>query len=117
MQWIDPNEELPPQGKKILWFKAGDICVVQRYGDLWCPIPFFDSRFAATEKPELWAYIEPPHGFTGKTYIKPNGCKKPLDIDEIQMCYPVLYEQFIEGIKDLWGKDVGEENWIHSCEH
>lgn len=102
MKWIDPKDKLPPQGKKIIWFKSGDMCVVQRYGKLWCPIPFHDSRYACTMAPDLWADIEAPPGYTGKMYLGLSGHKQLLDLDEIEMFYPLVYADFIQAARELW---------------
>ena len=117
MRWIDPKDELPPQGKKVVWFKAGDMCVVQRYGNLWCPIPYHDSRYATTEAPELWADIEPPEGYTGKVYLQLSGHKKLLDLDEIEAFYPVVYKDFIQANQEMWVKHEGKTNRIRKSKH
>ena len=70
MNWFRPEDKLPPQGKKILYFDHGDICVVQRFGKYWLPIPFADSKYKFTVAPKLWADIEVPIGFTGRMKSK-----------------------------------------------
>lgn len=104
MQWIKPSDELPPQGKKILYFKKGDIYVVQRYGSLWIPIPFHDSKFAFHDEPELWCNIVPPKGFSGQVYLIPKGYRK-MDVDELEMFLPEVYNELIERKKEIWVND------------
>jgi len=106
MKWIDPKDELPPQGKKILYFKEGDIYVVQRFDDLWVPIPFVDSEYTFYDAPHLWADIIPPIGFTGKMHIITKNMKNPVDIDELQMFDPETYDDFIEYIRNYWKKSA-----------
>jgi hypothetical protein len=105
MEWIDPKNKLPPQGKKILYFKYGDIYVVQRFADLWVPVPFHDSEYAFHDEPELWCDITPPHGLTGKIHLWPEESKRMLDVDEIEAFYPDLYQDFIDAQRQVWVKD------------
>ena len=105
MKWISPKDQLPPQGKKILYFKKGDIHVVQRFKDLWLPVPFYDSEFAFHDEPELWCDITPPNGLVGKLLFLPEDNKRLLDLDEIQLFYADLYEYFIEEQRKIWVKD------------
>jgi hypothetical protein len=98
MDWINPNDQLPPQGKKIIGFYAGDIYVVQRFGPYWVPIPFRDSQFRFSEAPELWADIEPPGNYTGKLHVFVTGEK--YDIDAFEKYFPVKYQELIEGIRE-----------------
>lgn len=102
MKWIDPEDELPPQGKKILYFSNGDIYVVQRFDNMWVPIPFHDSKYAFHEAPELWCDIQPPKGFTGKLRFMNEETDRLLDLDDFQMFYPDEYDELIEHTKKLW---------------
>ncbi len=104
MKWIKPKDQLPPQGKKILYFKEGDIYVVQKYGDLWLPIPFYDSQFAFHDAPDLWADIIPPEGFTGKLHFA-MGSPKMIDTDELQEIYPTQYNDYVEALRKMWVKN------------
>lgn len=103
MEWINPKIQLPPQGKKILYFKNGDIYVVQRYGDLWLPLPFYDSKFAFHNEPDLWADIIPPVGFTGKVFVMPVD-KEPISIDDLEKDEPELYHEMVEAQRKMWMK-------------
>ena len=105
MKWINPKKQLPQQGKKILYFKNGDIYVVQRYADLWVPIPFYDSEFAFHEQPQLWCDIRPPNGLTGKVHVWPEDSKRMLDLDELESFYPDLYQDFIDAQRSVWVKN------------
>jgi hypothetical protein len=106
MKWIDPKKQKPPQGKKILYFKSGDIYVVQRFGDIWAPIPFMDSRYAKLDEPDLWCDIIPPKGFTGKLYLADPDCSYKLDVDEFQTLYPEEHKEFVERIEKSIGKPI-----------
>ncbi len=106
MLWIDPKEELPPQGKQILYFKSGDIYVVQRFGDYWFPIPFYDSKFAFHDAPDLWADIIPPHGFSGKIRIVvPDQPTEMHEIDYLEIYHPNTYREFVQMQKNRWVKN------------
>ncbi len=101
MEWKKPKDELPPQGKKILYFKKGDIYVVQRFADLWVPIPFYDSEFSFHEEPDLWCDITPPEGYTGKlNYSVKNG--RMIDTDELEMFYPEKHKELVEIQRKIW---------------
>lgn len=102
MNWIKPKDELPPQGKKILYFKNGDIYVVQRFDDMWLPIPFYDSQYSFTEEPDLWADITPPNGYTGKLHIQKDAKGRKFDIDECQMFYPEIYKELVDAQRHSW---------------
>lgn len=104
MEWKKPSDELPPQGKKILYFKKGDIYVVQRFGDLWLPIPFYDSEFSFHDEPELWCDIIPPKGLTGKLHFAVGGSRM-VDTDEFEMFYPESYKELMQDQRTLWMKD------------
>jgi hypothetical protein len=106
MEWIDPKDELPPQGKKILYFKKGDIHVVQRFGDLWLPIPFYDSQYAFHDAPDLWTDIIPPEGYTGKVFFMvPEDTARMFDADEYEMFYPEQYKELVESQREMWLKN------------
>lgn len=100
--WIDPNKELPPQGKNILWFDRGDMQLVQRLGKYWFPIPFTQHEFAQINEPELWANIDAPEGFTGKLHVYVKEENRPIDIDELEMMHPDIYNDFINAYFDIW---------------
>jgi len=93
MDWISPKDKLPPQGKKILYFKKGDIYVVQRIGKYWLPIPFFDSEYSFHDEPELWCDITPPGRFTGFLKIIMND--HAYNVDEFEIHHPDAYKEFI----------------------
>jgi len=104
IKWIDPKLRLPPQGKKILYFDKGDIYIVQRYDDMWVPIPFVDSKFAFTGPPQLWAEFNFPEGFFGKTKIFKE--EEFIDFDTFQIKYPDEYEEFIYATRLVWKKQI-----------
>ena len=102
MKWIRPEDELPPQGKKILYLQKGDVYVVQRWGEYWLPIPFHDSQYSFHDSPELWAHIELPEPLKGKALIAIEGEKRLLDLDEVEMVHPELYKELIEAKMVFW---------------
>ena len=104
MNWKNPSQELPPQGKKILYFKKGDMYVVQRIGNLWLPIPFYDSIFAFIDPPDLWSDVEMPEGFTGKLMIGLND--RLIDMDTLEKTDAELYLSLVQAQKDLWTKSL-----------
>ena len=103
-----PKDKLPPQGKKILYFKNGDIYVVQRFAEMWLPIPFYDSKYAFHDEPDLWCDIEPPENYTGKIFVKSAKTEDRhlMTIDEFQMYCPSEYEKLINSQKELWEKNI-----------
>jgi len=103
MKWIKPSDKLPPQGKKVLYEKAGDIYVVQRLAEMWLPIPFVDSKYASWEAPDVWADFKPNGSLTGKMHVFVDDIK--YDIDEFEEKYPFQYAEFIDAIRKLWKKD------------
>jgi hypothetical protein len=103
--WKKPSDEMPPQGKKIIWFHNGDMQVVQLWGDVWCPIPFIDSEYARTHEPELWADIEAPEGYTGKVFVGVKGTNKILEVDELEMFYPEDHKNFVETMRKAWSHE------------
>jgi hypothetical protein len=102
MEWIKPKDQPPPQGKKILYFKDGDIYVVQRFADLWLPIPFFDSQYSFTEEPDLWADFTPPDGYTGKLHVQPGEDGIKYDIDQCQKLFPEVYDLLVKVQRSNW---------------
>ena len=106
MNWIDPKIELPdgkhlpPQGKKILYFKQGDIYVVQRFGKYWLPIPFHDSSFTFHDEPDFWADIISPTGYTGFLRLVVDGVL--YTIDDLEIHHPEVYASLIHGTKTFW---------------
>jgi|SRR5215831_7361290 len=100
MEWIRPADKLPPQGKKVLYLQKGDVYVVQRWGEYWLPIPFYDSKYAFHDKPELWADINLPDGLTGKVHVKIEG--NMCDIDELQEKHPNEYKEFLRSQLKVW---------------
>jgi hypothetical protein len=101
IKWIDPKDKLPPQGKKVLYCDHGDICVAQRYGHLWVPIPFVDSQFRFHKAPELWAEFNIPNGFSGKVHLQLG--KRMLSIDEFEQEFPEEYKDLIDKKAKMWG--------------
>lgn len=93
MKWYSPLEKVPPQGKKIIWFKEGDCQVVQKFGDYWIPIPFTDSKYAKTDCPDLWADIQMPGEYTGKLHVMFQG--EFCDIDTFEKENPEAYTEFV----------------------
>lgn len=100
MDWIDPKKNLPPQGKKVLYLKDGDVYVVQRFGKYWLPIPFFDSEYSLLDEPELWADIQLPQNLTGKIFFMIDDAK--YETDSFEKYYPEAYNEFIEATKEVW---------------
>lgn len=105
MDWIKPETQLPPQGKKILYFSKGDIYVVQRYGKYWVPIPFSDSKYRFTEAPELWADIEPPSGYFGKLFVYIDGQK--MDVDDFETYHPSKHQELV---RDIFKSFINEKD-------
>lgn len=101
MNWISPKEKLPPQGKKVLWFGNGEAFVVQRFGDYWIPIPFFDSKYAFNNEPELWCDIEMPNELTGKIFVSVEN-EKLVDIDTLEEIHKDVYERMIKTMLNMW---------------
>lgn len=101
MKWIKPADELPPQGKKILYFSRGDIYVVQRFGKYWFPIPFSDSKFIFNTAPELWADIIPPGNCTGK--MKFILGDEVFDLDELEMAHNEHYKIIVKCVANSFG--------------
>lgn len=108
MQWISPKDKLPPQGKKILYFKKGDIYVVQRFGKYWLPIPFHDSKYSFHDEPELWCDITPPNDLTGLMRIRVYG--HFYNLDELEKIHPDSYEEVIDIYLSLWRMSKGVLN-------
>lgn len=103
MDWKKPEDELPLQGKKILYFSNGDIYVVQRFGPYWWPIPFVDSKYKFNEPPQLWADIYPPGNLTGKMYLQIDD--ELHDIDSLEKYHPDIYQELIFKQKAWWDQN------------
>ena len=101
--WNDLKDVKPPQGLKVLclWGK-GDYAVMQRFDDLYVPIPFADSSFATGEPPDFWRRIEFKKPNAG--YIKFVIEDEILTLDELQEKYPETYNQFIKHVKEQFKK-------------
>lgn len=102
IKWIRPKDQMPPQGKKILWLLNGDCCVVQRIADYWLPIPFIESKYADYREPDYWADIEMPDGLTGRIRIIPDNSFYALTIDELEQQHPEVYKKFVDDWKNLY---------------
>ena len=103
MDWIDPKDILPPQGKKILYFRKGDIYVVQRFGEYWLPIPFHDSRYSKEiykKQPEYWADIYCPSNYTGKIHVYVDD--EMHDIDSLEKHHPSTYLEMLKFQIPIW---------------
>jgi hypothetical protein len=96
MDWIKPSDKLPPQGKKILYFSDGYICVVHRFGKYWLPIPFLDSKWVHYDEPELWADIYPPGNLTGKLHALIDN--EMHDIDSLEKHHPDQYKELMDNL-------------------
>jgi hypothetical protein len=94
MDWIDPKDKLPPQGKKILYFKNGDIYVVQRFAGHWIPMPFTDSKYGKLPPPDLWCDIELPDG--SESYIEFRVNDVFYSLDDLEIHHPEQYREFLE---------------------
>ncbi len=118
MAWFKYSEKnLPAQGLKVLCMKKGDFWVAQRFNykgkSYWLPIPFCDSKFANTDPPDYWSYIEfhkLPGKFEGLMKIKvfdvdnlpddnslihENLADKLNTIDELEKMDPQSHEEFV----------------------
>lgn len=96
MTWIETRLRLPPQGKKVLWFKDGDCWVAQRFGKHWIPIPFSDSIYSRIDAPQLWKDIILPHPFEGYVYLNIEG--KFYTIDETEKEHNDVYRDFMNAL-------------------
>lgn len=96
IKWIDPKLRLPPQGKKILYFDKGDVYIVQRFAEMWLPIPFTQPKFDFTKQPELWSDFELPGNYKGYMFISWSDEENLLTVDEFQKKHPEDYQEFIE---------------------
>lgn len=94
--WISPEDKFPPQGRKVLWFKNGDISVVQRFGNNWLPILFIDSKYATNEEPDYWKFIEMPNGYRGEMKVSIND--EMINMDQFEEKYPEKFAEFMEDI-------------------
>jgi hypothetical protein len=104
MKWIDPKDELPPQGKKILHFKSGDMKVVHRMGEYWFPLPFHDSKFTTIGPPDLWCDIIPPKGYTGKLFFRMKGEDEHMEMDYLEIHHNKFYKQIIEMSVEMFSR-------------
>jgi len=94
-QWISPKDELPTQGKKVLWLAHGDLQLVMRFDDFWLPIPFTDHKMCHIYAPELWQDIILPPPLEGKLKVMPENSNRLLDIDEVEMMEPEFYKSLV----------------------
>lgn len=106
IKWIDPKLRLPPQGKKILYFDRGDVYVVQRFADMWLPIPFTEKKYDFIEPPELWSDIELPGNYTGYMKVGIEEEDDLMTVDDFQRKYPEDYKSFILS----WREFIGRKN-------
>lgn len=98
MSWIKPSKALPKQGVKVLCLTNGDVCVAQRFGRLWFPIPFCDSIYATCGEPDFWKAIELPLGLKGAMKVSVND-GKIIDMDQFEKDYPEDFNEFVETLK------------------
>ncbi len=96
MTWIETRLRLPPQGKKVLWFKKGDCWVAQRFGKYWFSIPFCDARCARIDAPVMWKDISLPDCFHG--YMKVYTENKYYMIDELEKEHNDIYRDFVNAL-------------------
>ena len=108
LQWKTPDQEKPPQGKKILCLHKGDVYVAQRTGDYYFSLPFYDSIFSRYFVPEKWADINLPDGLTGMIYIELDG--KRLNLDELEEINPDAHRCLMLAQKEIFDKHGGEGN-------
>ena len=94
-KWISPNDELPSQGKKILWLCDGDVQLAQRYNKFWLPMPFISHRHCNIHPPDLWQDIQLPEPMTGKIFIQVKGYNRMIDVDELEFMEPEVYKDMI----------------------
>lgn len=110
MTWIDPKEELPPQGYKVLCCDRGDYYVAQRFKKMWLQIPFTDSQFATSKRPEKWTHIHFHGKDKGYLLFKVEDDETYYTLDEMEKDYPEAYDELITGLaKGKLGKHVRVE--------
>jgi len=98
--WIKPQDALPPQGKKVLWFKKGDCAVVYRFGIYWFPVPYLDSKHVNMDTPDFWADIELPKPYHGKLEVMIDG--QMLSIDELEKAHNDIWREIVRRmLKDI----------------
>jgi len=101
MEWhkFSPHFE-PAQGLKIIWFSRGDCYIAQRFiyknKSYYLPIPYTDSRFATSDSPEYWCYIDFPQGYEGRMEVLMEGDEKVITIDEMYERFPDEHNDFVE---------------------
>lgn len=108
LHWKTPDQEKPPQGKKILCLHRGDVYVAQRMGDYYFSVPFYDSTFSRYFVPEKWADINLPDGLTGMNFIKLDD--KLLNFDELEKVNPDIHRCLMLSQKEIFDKSGGEGN-------
>ena len=99
-QWMKFSPyNLPPQGKKIICFKKGDLWVARRLNykgkDYWVEIIYGGIGSVLTDEPEYWMNLELPEGCTGYMLLGIDG-RDPINIDELQLTDPESHQKFVE---------------------
>jgi hypothetical protein len=89
----------PPQGKKIVCFKKGDLWIARRLNhkgvDYYLEIQYDGKGSILTETPEYWIDTWLPEKYTG--YMKVSVDDGPLlTFDELQQQNAEYHENFIE---------------------
>jgi hypothetical protein len=101
-QWIKFTPlNLPPQGKKIICFRKGDLWVCRRLHykgkDYWLEIQYAGGSSMLTDTPDYWMELDLPDGCTGYMLLGING-GDPITFDELQRIDPESHEEFVEGM-------------------
>ena len=116
MKWIDANLRLPEVGQKVLCFKKGDVYVAVRFEDKFVPMPFATHTHAlALSKPDKWAEITFPPGYTGKmrAVVSYNSdlliSEQAIDIPAYKKQDPEKYLEFANSLINSLGMDDLEE--------
>jgi hypothetical protein len=99
IKWIDPKLRLPPQGKKILYFDRGDVYIVQRFDNMWLPIPFTEQKYDFTKPPELWSEFDLPGDYIGQMFLLVE--KDMVTVDEFERKHPEDYLELIEHFRKV----------------
>ena len=96
--WYRPQEKLPPQGYKVLCqYGGGDYAVMQRFGDLWLPIPFLDSTRARKTAPDYWQHIDFVGENTGYTKVFiGKDINTLMDFDQLEKMDKETYDMIVE---------------------
>ena len=92
--WQSPKVQLPPQGRKILWFKNGDLFVAYRLGDKYlCVSP---KGSGLLEPPSLWMLAPLPDPYEGLMRVVLKSGGDLITIDELELNSPIEYREFLD---------------------